>query len=246
MPSPTPVPSHSVLLNFPFVDTLGPILAFVLQIIALLGAVYGFIRGIQDVIGWLRRPRLKFYMSDDLWPVAEQNHSQFAINIQLVAYNPGRRMAALRRLEASLIRPAFNADRYPQKTFALVWRRFITGSPSEVEETEPVFVKAVTPKDSVVLAVQLRGNYDETDSFHDGHFDWFPGQYTFHLYGLINRRRMRLSPRSGFKFELSNTVSGQLSPVGDLNARFTRSVQLKQDDCRFWARMVARIRILLQ
>jgi hypothetical protein len=55
-------------------------------------------------------------MSGELWPVAQENESQFAINIQFVAYNPGKRMAALRRLEASLIRPEFTAQ-YPRKTF---------------------------------------------------------------------------------------------------------------------------------
>src|SRR5260370_17129789 len=120
-------------------------------------------------------------MSDDLWPVAEQSQSQFAINIQFVAYNPGKRMAALRRLEASLIRPEFGAL-YPQKTFALLWRHFIKGSPAGFEQTEPVFVKAVTPGDLVVLAVQLRGNYVDADSFHPGQFDWFPAQYTRRFY----------------------------------------------------------------
>lgn len=179
----------------------------------------------MDLLGWLRRPRLKFYMSDDLWPVGEQNHSQFAINIQLVAYNPGRRMAALRRLDATLVRPTFSAV-YPQKTFTLVWRRFIKGSPAGFEQTEPVFVKAVTPKDSLVLSVQLRGDYDEADTFHQGHFNWFPGRYTFHLHGLVNRRRVRISPRSGFTFEVSNQVSVQLSPLNDIDAPLTRPVQL--------------------
>jgi hypothetical protein len=164
-------------------------------------------------------------MSDDLWPVAEQSQSQFAINIQFVAYNPGKRIAALRRLEASLIRPEFGAP-YPQKTFTLLWRHFIRGSPAGFEQTEPVFVKSVTPGDLVVLSVQLRGNYDESDSLHQGHFDWFPGQYTLHLSGRVNRRRVRLSPRSGFTFQLSEIVSGQLSPVDPINAPFTRSVQL--------------------
>jgi hypothetical protein len=164
-------------------------------------------------------------MPDDLWLVAEEHQSQFAINIQFVAYNPGKRMAALRRLEASMIRPQFGAL-YPEKTFALVWRRFIKGNPAGFEPTEPVFVKAVKPKDLVVLSVQLRGDYAEADSFHPGHFDWFAGQYTLHLYGRINRRRIRLSPRSGLMFQLSEIVSGQLSLADPIGARFTRSVQL--------------------
>jgi hypothetical protein len=163
-------------------------------------------------------------MSDDLWPVAEENRSQFAINIQFVAFNPGKRMAVVRRLEASLIRP--ESGKMPQKTFALVWRHFIKGSPSGFEQTEPVFVKAVPPEDSVVLAVQLRGNYDEPDS-SAWRFYWSPGRYTLHLYGDINRRRIRLSPRSGFTFQLSEILSDQLSPIVDrIDAPFTRSVQL--------------------
>jgi hypothetical protein len=106
MPTPTPTPISTLLprvfLDLPFVNTLGPTLAILLQFVALLGAVYGFFRGSWDLIGWLRRPRLNLCMSDDLWPVAEQSQSQFAINIQFVAYNPGKRMVALRRLEASL------------------------------------------------------------------------------------------------------------------------------------------------
>ena len=236
MPSPTP--TSSLLLDFPLTNTLGPLLAFVLQIVALLGAMYGFIRGVLDVIEWLRRPRLKFYISDDIWPVAEPNRCEFAVNLQLVAYNPGRKMAALRRVEASLTRPNFTAA-YPQKTFELVWRRFIKGSPAGFEQTEPVHVKAVKAKDTVVLAIQLRGNYAEADSFHgDGsHFDWFPGRYTLCLHGLINSRRVRLLAQSDLTFEVSNTVSGQLSPTTAIDAPFTCSVHLKQDPRRFWTRM---------
>jgi hypothetical protein len=200
----------------------------VLHVIALVGAVYGFARAIMDLLGWLRRVRLKFYMSDDVWPVADRNRLQFAMNIQIVAYNPGRKMAALRRLEATLIRPAFT-DGFPQKAFTLVWRLFIKEGPSAgFGESEPVFVKAVTPKDSVVLSVQLRGDYDdEADSLHQGHFNWFPGRYTFHLYGLINRRRVRISPRSGFTFDVSSPVSVQLD-AAEGSSPFTRRVQLDQ------------------
>src|SRR5437899_1943402 len=128
MPTPTPTSSPNVLLNFSFLNSLSPTLAILLQIIALLGALYGFIRGIRDAIGWLRHRRLKLYMSDDIWPVAERNQSQFAINIQFVAYNPGKRMAVLRRLKGTLRRPSLGAA-YPEKTFTLVWRHFIKGSP---------------------------------------------------------------------------------------------------------------------
>ena len=235
MPTPTPPSSPSVLFNFPFANTLGPTLAILLQIIALSGAIYGFIRGVRDAIGWLRRPRLKLYMSDDLWLVAEDiaAHSpytpEFAINIQFVAFNPGKRMAVLRRLEGSLIRPESRAIRFipefPQKTFALVWRHFIKGSPSGFEQTEPVFVKPVTPENPVVLAVQLRGNCDEADLFLS-HFVWCHGRYTLHLYGDINRRRIRLSPRSGFTFQLSENMTEELSMPASRDYPFTRSVQL--------------------
>lgn len=238
---PTPTPSPSQLLSFPLINTFGPVLPFALQIIALFGAIYGFIRGIRDVIQWLRRPRLTLYMSDDIWPVAEPNQSQFALNLQFVAYNPGSKMAVLRRLEAKLIRPEFSAA-YPQRTFDLEWRRFIKGSPAGFEATEPVYVKAVKPNDSVVLAIQLSGNYQEDDSFHGHgkHFDWFPGRYTLHLYGLVNRLRRRLSPRSGLTFEVTNQVSVELTPIGEIDAPFTCSVQLKRDRYRFRTRMFSR------
>jgi hypothetical protein len=225
MPTPTPTPSPTVLLNFPLLHALGPTLAIVLQIVTLLGALYGFILGVGNFIGWLSPPRLKLYMSDNLWPVGEQNESQFAINIQFVAYNPGKRLAALRRLEGSLTRPAFGAQ-YPVKTFPLVWHFFIKGNPAGFEQTEPVFVKAVAPHDWAVVAVQLRGNYDPADSFHPGHFDWFPGQYALHLHGRINRRRMRLSPQSGFTFLVTEFVSGELSPVGPIAAPLTHPLTL--------------------
>jgi hypothetical protein len=185
-------------------------------------------------------------MSDDLWPVGEENESEFAINIQLVAYNPGKRMAVLRRLEGSLVRPPPSAS-YQRKTFALVWRRFIKGNPGGFEQTEPVFVRAVKPQDSLVLAVQLRGNYNRWEDslnripreddhrlgnltsdgrFFAGHFDWFPGRYTLSLYGHVNRRRVRLSPRGGFTFELSPDVFEQLSPPDPIDPPLSRSVRL--------------------
>jgi hypothetical protein len=226
MPTATPTPSSNIILNFGFISSLGPTLALLLQVVALTGAAYGFARALWDLGGWLRRPRLRVYMSDELWPVGEENHSEFAINIQFVAYNPAKRMAALRRLEGTLIRPEFTAQ-YPRKTFGLRWRRFIKGNPLGFEQTEPVFVSPVKPRDSAVLAVQLRGQYVEADSFHVGHFDWFPGQYTLHLYGLVNRRRVQLSPSGGFVFQISEIVSGQLSPVNPIGGPFARSVQLE-------------------
>jgi len=61
----------------------------------------------------------------------------------------------------------------------------------------------VSSHDWDVLGVQLRGHYDTGDSTRTPCFDWFPGQYVLHLYGRINnRRRVRLSPCSGFAFEL--------------------------------------------
>ena len=224
MPTATPTPSSTPLFNLPFLTTLDPTLTVVLHVVAVAGAVYGFIRAVVDLVVWLRRPRLKLYMSDDVWPVAEPNHSEFAINIQFVVYNPGKRMAVLRSVEANLIRPSFTAA-YPTKTFTLVWRRFIKGNPSGFEHTEGVFAKPVPPHESDVLGVQLRGHYDQNDSFRTECFDWFPGQYVFHLYGRINNRRMRLSPRSGFRFDLNDVVSGQLSPTGHFDP-LSRSVQL--------------------
>ena len=139
--------------------------------------------------------------------------------------SPGKRMAVLRRLEAMLCRPSFGAP-YPEKTFSLVWRHFIKGSPSGFAQSEPVFVKAITPRDPVVLAVQLRGSYAPSDSFRTARsFDWFAGRYTLHLHGVIDKRRLRLSPRSGFTFELNDVTSGQLSPT-EFDAPFTRSVRL--------------------
>lgn len=225
IPMPTPTPSSTALFNLPFLNTIAPALAVLLQLIALAGAVYGFSRFIADLVGWLRRPRLKLFMSDDIWPVAEPNHSEFAINVQFVVYNPGRRIVVLRRLEADLIRPSFSAM-YPKKSFTLVWRRFIKGNPSGFEHTEGVFAKPVPPHESDVLGVQLRGHYDQKDSSRAECFDWFPGQYVFHLYGRINNRHARLSPRSGFRFELNDLVSGQLSPTSQFSDPFSRSVQV--------------------
>src|SRR5262245_38324450 len=122
--TPTPSPLLSLLPSFPFFNALGQTLGLLLQIVALLAAVYGFIRFVWGGMAWIRRPQLKLYISDNIWPVAEEDQSQFAINIQFVAYNPGKRMAALRRLEASLTRPEFT-DPYPEKTFPLLWRHFI-------------------------------------------------------------------------------------------------------------------------
>jgi hypothetical protein len=217
----------SSLFNLTFFNTLDPTLKVVLHIIALIGALYGFVRVIVDLVGWSRRPRLKFYMSDDVWPVAEWNKSEFAINVQFVAYNPGRRMAVLRRLDAKLTRPSWTTT-YPTKTFTLVWRRFINANPWGFEQTEAVLAKPVPPHESNVLGVQLRGHYDDkTDSFRSpSSFDWFPGKYILHLHARVNNRRIRVSPRSGFKFELNEVVSGQLSPADPFLDPFTRSVQL--------------------
>jgi hypothetical protein len=225
MPTATPTPSPTALLNFPFLNSLSPTLAILLQIIALLAAVYGFIRGIVDVVGWLRRPRLKVYMSDDLWPVGEANQSQLAINLQFVAHNPGKRVAVLRRLEASLIRPQFS-DAYPEKIFALVSRRYIKGNPSGFEHTETFFAQPVPPSESIVMGVQLRGQYAPGDSTRPVCFDWFPGRYTLHLHGLINNHRKRLSPRCGFTFELNDMKACQLSPMDKVFEPRAKSVKL--------------------
>ena len=208
-----------------FFNEHGASLVIIVQMITVVGALYGFARFVVDIVGWLRRPRLKLYMSDDVWPVAEPSRSELAINIQFVVFNPGKRMAVLRRVEASLVRPSFTAA-YPEKTFVLTSRRFIKGNPAGFEHTEAVFARRVPPKESITLAVQLRGRYDQSDSTRVVCFDWFPGRYQLHLRGLINARYLRLSPCSGFLFELNDLTAGQLSPTDAFDTPLTRSVRL--------------------
>jgi hypothetical protein len=164
-------------------------------------------------------------MSDHIWPVAEPSESEFAINVQFTIHNPGKRLAVLRRLEATIVRPEFSRM-YPSKTFKLVWRHFLKGNPSGFEQTETVFAKPISEQDSEVVGVQLRGQYDRKDSPRPACFDWFPGSYTLNLHGLINERPVRLSPSSGFTFTVSEGLSGDLSPNGPFNQPFTRPVQL--------------------
>jgi len=223
--TPTPTPTPTPLFNLAFLNTLGAPLTVVLGIITLIGALYGFVSVIVDLAGWVRPPRLDLYMSDVVWLVAEPNPSEFAINVQFVIYNPGRRMAVLRRLEADLIRPSWRAD-HPTKAFTLEWSVFIKDNPSGHESGGPVFVKAVPSHELDVLGVQLRGHYDKKDSSRAAYFDWFPGQYILHLYGLVNDRRVELSPRSGFMFELNETDAQDLSPTRPFAEPFSNSARL--------------------
>jgi hypothetical protein len=223
MPSPTPTASPS-MLGIPL-DNLGPSLTMILQVIAVIGALYGFARGIRDVIAWLRRPRLTAYMSDDIWLVAESNQSEFAINMQIVVYNPGNRLAVLRRLESTLVRPAFSSM-YPAKTFNLIGRGFLTSNPSGFEGIGPVFAKPVAPHETEVIGIQLRGEYQREDSSRPHCFDWFPGHYAIHLWAVVNNRRLRLSPIRGCTFDLNDGVAGHLSPTTDFAPAFTASARL--------------------
>jgi len=214
------VPPQNSLFDFTSLNSLAPALAVLLQIVAVIGALYGFFRFIADAIGWLRRPHLRLAMSDNIWPVAESFGYEVAINIQFIAYNPGKRMAYLRRLEATLLQPAWGTRR-SETTFALTWHSFIKGNPSGFEQTEPVSIRAISPGEPVLLSMQLRGRGEL------GANRWFPGQYKLHLTGLIDDRRMRLSPRFGFTFELDKRTSSELSPGFNENfIPFTRPVHL--------------------
>jgi hypothetical protein len=226
MVTPTPTASQAELIHLQPLTTLDPTLNFVLHLITLIGALYGFVRIVIDAINWLRPARLKLYMSDYVWPVAEPSNSELAINIQFTVHNPGKRLAVLRRLEAQLERPAYT-KMYPPKSFGLAWRHFIKGNPSGFEQTETVFAKPISAQDSEVIGVQLRGDYDRTDSLRPACFDWFPGDYTLHLQALVNNKSITLSPKSGFAFNISDWLSGDLSPNGHFNQPYTRPVQLK-------------------
>lgn len=227
MEKPKPTPTSTPWFNLAFLNALDPILKVILGVITLIGALYGFISVIVDFVGWLRPPRLDIYMSDVVWPVAEpDNEIDFAINVQFAVYNPGTRMVALRRLEAELVRPSWTT--FPEKKFPLEWYGLIKGSPSGFEDAEPVVVKPIPGHELEVLGVQLRGRYDRKDSSRAASFDWFLGEYILRLYAYINvsDTPMELSPRSGFRFKLTDALSAQLSPTGQLNSVPARLVNL--------------------
>jgi hypothetical protein len=234
MPKPTRTLTPTPWFNLAFLNTLDPILRIVLGVITLIGALYGFVRVIADLVEALQPPRLNLYMSDNAWLVAEPNDSELAINVQFVVYNPGRRMVVLRYLEAELTRPKWSAERlkktFEPQNFKLPWSIFIQNDPLEGYRVGGVvFAKPVASHESYVLGVQFRGSYNQNDSFRThSSFDWFPGKYILRLYGHLNDsdRPIPLSPRSGLEFELDKSVSERLSPPGPFSESFSGSVQL--------------------
>jgi hypothetical protein len=232
--------TRALLFNRAFLNRLDPILKVVLGIIALIGALYGFAKAMVDLAGLLQRPQLDVYMSDIVWFIAEPNNRECAINLQFVVHNPTRQMVALRRLEAELTRPSWTATN-TEKKFRLEWFRLVKPTPSGFANAQPIVVKPIPAHELEVLAVQLREPSSENeleavgaqprerDSSRSNSFAWFPGEYILRLYAYLNLddAPKELSPRSGFRFNLTNQLAGELSPTdGDLTENLSRPAQL--------------------
>jgi hypothetical protein len=224
------------LFNRAFLNRLDPILKVVLGVIALIGALYGFGKAVVDLAGLLQRPQLEVYMSDVAWFIAEPDDKKCAINLQFVVHNPTRRVVALRRLEAELTRPSCTATN-KEKKFRLEWFRLIQPTPTGFADADPIVIKPVPAHALEVLSVQLREPASENelaalgvqrgeeDSSRSTSFAWFPGEYILRLYAYLNLDDTpnELSPRFGFRFNLTDKLAGELSPTdGDLSENLSR------------------------
>jgi hypothetical protein len=209
-----------LLFNRVFLKTLGPTFTALLQIVTLIGALYGFVKVIVDLGGLLQHPRLNVYMSDLVWPVGGPGGTwQCAINVQFVVYNPTGRMVALRRLEAELIRPSWTADEtwgqmrnhvYPKEEFPLEWNHLIKGGPSGFENAEPVVIKPIPAHGLEVLGVELLEDLWSRQNMEK--YVWVPGEYILRLYGYlnVNDARTELSPSAGFRFKVDDGLAKEL------------------------------------
>src|SRR5262249_1715749 len=150
------------------------------------------------------------------------HQSEFAVNIQFVVYNPGRRTAVLRGLTGVLSRPA-NTKLYPAKDFQLQWHSFIKGNPAGMETTETVYAVAIDSHASKLISVQLRGSYKKEDGIRAYCFDWFPGKYDLQLKARVNRRWQSFGKHN---FTLDEIKSGMLSPTNEFREPSAYSVEI--------------------